>query len=112
MSKIKIERLNTSILRELSLIIRDEVKNPALSTCTIMEVDTSNDLSYAKIYVSFMKNTGKGMQALEKSKGFIRTKLASRLKVRKCPELIFIKDETLDYGNHIEDLIREIHKDD
>lgn len=112
MSKIKIERLNTSILREVSLIIRNEVKNPALDTCTITEVDTTNDLSYAKIYVTFRNHTGKGMQALEKSKGFIRSKLAKRLKVRKCPELIFVHDDALDYGNHIEDLIREIHKDD
>ena len=56
-----------------------------------------------------MKNQGKGLQALDRCKGFIRSQLARRLKIRKCPELIFKVDESLEYGNRIEELIKNLH---
>ncbi len=109
---LKTERMNHFILRELSLIIRDEVKDPAVSLCTITAVECTSDLSIAKIYVTFMKNAGRGMEALERSKGFIRSQLAHKLKIRKCPELHFMLDNSLEYGNHIESLIDNLNTKD
>ena len=110
MSQLKKERLEATMQKELSIILRDEVKDPALRMCTVTSVTVTNDLSIAKVYISFMEHEKRGMDALERSKGFIRSKLAHVLKIRKCPELHFVVDDSLEYGNHIEELIRKIHK--
>lgn len=112
MSQLKKERLEATMQKELSLILRDEVKDPALRMCTVTSVTLTNDLSIAKVYISFMEHEKRGMDALERSKGFIRSKLAHVLKIRKCPELHFVVDDSLEYGNHIEELIRKIHKEE
>ncbi len=108
---IKKDKLNNIVQRELSSIIQNEVKNSGVGFCTITGVDVTSDLSYAKVYVSFLnKNAKKSLEALENSKGFIRSTLARRLTVRKCPELIFVLDTSLDYGNKIESILDEINK--
>lgn len=77
--------------------------------CTVTSVSCTNDMSVAKVYVTFMKNQGKGLQTLDRCKGFYPFWLARRLKIRKCPELIFKVDESLEYGNRIEELIKNLH---
>jgi ribosome-binding factor A len=108
---VKIEKVNNMIQRELSSILMMEVKDPHIGFCTITDVEVTSDLSYAKIYVSFLnKNTKKSMEALERSKGYIRSLLAKRITIRKCPELQFVLDTSLAYGNKIETIISEINK--
>ncbi len=103
---MKKDKLNHIIQREISSILQTEVKDPAIGFCTITDVDVTSDLSYAKIYVTFLNpNQKKSLEALEKSKGFIRSLLAKRLTVRKCPELIFMIDKSLEYGNKIDNII-------
>ena len=110
---LKREKMNNVIQRELSAILQTEFKDPQIGFCTITDVDLTNDLSIAKIYVSFLnKNTKKSMEALERSKGFIRSLLARRITIRKCPELHFVLDTSLEYGNKIESIIDEIHEKD
>lgn len=112
---IKIDRINTQIQREISLILQNEVRDKDLRMCTITAVETTNDLSISKVYVTFLGNgydQKHGLAALERSKGFIRNLLAKKLKIRKCPELHFILDTSLEYGNKIENILKEIHKED
>lgn len=112
---VKKEKLNGIIQRELTEILATEVRDPKIGFITITGVETTTDLSYAKVYVSFLgKNYRKrdGMEALQRSNGFIRSLLAKRLTTRKVPELRFILDESLDYGDHIEKIIQDIHKED
>lgn len=107
---LKKDKMNNIIQRELSDILQTEVRDPKIGFCTITAVDVTNDLSIAKIYVSFLnKNTKQSMEALERSKGFIRSILAKRLTIRKCPELHFVLDTSLEYGNKIENIINEIN---
>lgn len=107
---MKKEKMNNIIQRELSTILQTEVKDPSIGFCTITGVETTTDLSIAKIYVSFLnKNRKKSMEALERSKGFIRSLLAKRLTIRKCPELHFVLDNSLEYGNKIESIIEELN---
>lgn len=109
-SGIEKEKMNNIIQRELSDILQTEVRDPKIGFCTITAVDVTNDLSIAKIYVSFLnKNTKESMEALNRSKGFIRSILAKRLTIRKCPELHFVLDTSLEYGNKIETIINEIN---
>ncbi len=109
---LKTERINANILRELSLILQNEVRNKELNLCTITAVETTNDLSISKVYVTFLGkdyNQRKGMEALDKSKGFIRSQLAKKLKIRKCPELHFVLDTSLEYGNKIESILNDLN---
>ena len=64
MASLKVDKMNHYIMKELSLILRDEVKDPALRMCTVTSVSCTNDMSVAKVYVTFMKNQGKGLQAV------------------------------------------------
>lgn len=112
---LKKEKLSGIIQRELSQILQVEVRDPKIGFCTITAVDLTNDLSIAKIYVTFLGkdfDIRKGMQALERSKGFIRSLLAKRLTIRKVPELIFVNDTSLEYGNKIEKIIDDLNHQD
>ena len=86
---LKTDRINTQILREVSLILQNEVRDRDLRMCTITAVE-----------------------ALERSKGFIRNLLAKKSKVRKCRELHFVLDTSSEYGNKIESIINSLHEKD
>lgn len=110
---LKKDKMNNIVLRELSSILQTEVRDPSIGFCTITSVDITNDLSIAKVYVSFLnKNTKKSMDALERSKGYIRSLLAKRLTIRKCPEIYFYLDTSLEYGNKINSIIDELNTKD
>lgn len=111
--KGKSDKIAAIIQREVSSIIQMELKDPKVGFITITDVTVTNDLSIAKIYVSFLGKQARidaGMKALERSKGFIRSQLAGRLTIRKVPELIFLYDESLEKGNQIEKIIKEINQ--
>lgn len=114
-SSIKQKRLGAIIRRDISEIIQYDLKDPNVGFITVTDVKVSNDHSYATVYVTFMGRgyqKKEGMEALERAKGFIRSQLAQQLDIRRCPELIFKIDETEERGQRIDEIIREIHKDD
>lgn len=108
---VKAERIAGIIQKEISSIIQFELKDPKVGFVTITDVTVTNDLSIAKIYVSFLGQKAReeaGLKALNRSKGFIRSTLSKRLTIRKTPELIFLIDDALERGNKIEDIIQTI----
>ena len=110
---LSLQRMESLALRELSLILRKDAKNSHLSNITVTEVRITNDLSYMTIYYTFYQGNVENYEAaLNSCKGYLRSELAKKLKARKMPELIFKHDEALEYGNHIEDVLAEIHKKD
>ena len=111
---LKIERLNNTLMREISMILMQEVKDPNCKFVTITAVRTTSDLSYTKIYVTTLKDEFRKetMKALKNASGFIRRELANRIEVRHIPKLEFVYDESIEYGKKIEDKIKEIHKED
>ncbi|WP_075876225.1 30S ribosome-binding factor RbfA [Merdibacter massiliensis] len=109
----KKDRIEAIIQKEVSSIIQMELKDPKIGFITITDVTVTNDLSIAKIYVTFLGQQARidaGMKALERSKGFIRSMLAKRMTIRKVPQLIFVYDESLERGNKIERIIKELHE--
>ena len=111
---IKIERLQGVLAKEISSILMLEVKDEDIKFVTITHVDLSSDLSYAKVYCTVLddEKRDKCIHDLNNAKGFIRSELIKRkLEMRKIPELTFIYDESIEYGNKIEKLIKEIHKE-
>ena len=110
----RMERVNSSIKRELSNIISRELTNTNITgLITVNKVDTAPDFSNSKVYVSMIavKNKKEAMLALKKAAGFMRTRLAHTLPFRKMPSLIFIYDESVEYGSRINEIIHDLHKD-
>lgn len=109
---IKNERINSNVQRELSYILANEVKNPNVKFVTITAVDVTSDLSFAKVYFTTIDDREKVLNDLNNASGYFRSLLAERLMIRHTPELRFIFDESIEYGQKIEKIIEELHKDE
>ncbi len=109
--KLKAERAASDIQKELGNIIFLEAKDVDFKNVTITAVDVSNDLSYAKVYFTSTSNlTPKEMEKeMKEASGFIRHELAEKIDIRHTPELNFVYDESIEYGNRIESIIKEIN---
>jgi ribosome-binding factor A len=112
--KLRPTRLGEQMKKEMSDIISRKIKDPRIGFVTVTDVQVTGDLQQAKVYISVLgdeeqkQNTLKG---LAKAKGFIRSEIGQRIRLRKTPEILFEFDESIDYGNRIETLIGELHRD-
>lgn len=108
MAGFKNGRITSDIHRELAALIR-ELKDPRISHLTsIVKVDVSGDLSYAKVYVSAVEGkeaTLETVKGLKSAAGYIRRELGNRIKLRKTPELKFIADDSIERSANIAGII-------
>lgn len=107
----RIERVEKIIERELANILFDSTNNNKLKYVSITKVSLTNDLSIATVYYTILGNLGEiesTKEDLEKSKGYLRSILAKRIDLRKTPELRFKYDESLAYGNHINEILENL----
>ena len=107
-------RLAEQIQRDLSELIRLEVRDPRVGLVTVTEVEVSRDLSHAKVYVTSLAGAGQAapsIQALQHAAGFLRTRLAQSLKTRTVPELHFVYDESVERGIKLSRLIDQAVED-
>ena len=111
---IKINRIESILLKEISYILANEVKDHNINFVTVTAVEVTNDLSYAKVFVTVLDDQKKDstIEALKDASGFIRSKLFDRVDMRNVPELTFVYDESIAYGKKIENLIEEIKSKD
>jgi len=111
----RISRINDEILKEVSQIIRGELKDPRIGSMTsVVRVDTTTDLKFSKIYVSVLGSDAEKesvMTGLKSAGGFIRRMIAERINLRFTPELQFKLDESAEYAIHMEQLMGQISKD-
>ena len=111
---IKLDRIESNMVKEISYILANEVKDKDIKFVTITDCRVTNDLSYAKVYYTVL-NMDKRIEtakALKNAAGFIRKELMDRMDIRYTPELEFIFDESIEYGKKIENIIEEIHEKD
>lgn len=111
---LRLERIESLMLKELSNIITFELKDPNLGFITISEVKVTSDLSYAKVYVSFLgkqERNDAGLKVLKRAKGFLKSELAKRMKLRKIPDLIFVQDKSLENAKKIENILDKVKND-
>ncbi|EGQ3208909.1 30S ribosome-binding factor RbfA [Staphylococcus pseudintermedius] len=112
---MRAERVGEQMKKELMDIINNKLKDPRVGFLTITDVQPTNDLSLAKIYLTVLgsdkerENTFKG---LEKAKGFIKSEIGQRMRLRIVPDLQFEYDESIEYGNRIERLIQDLNHND
>ncbi len=108
---VKLQRLESQMLREISDVIRNDVKNKDLMLVSITEVILTKDLNVAKIYFTCLGGDSKqeaDLKALNSAKGFIRTQLGKRMQIRKIPDLNFIYDNRSDIRNEFEKVLKKI----
>ena len=109
---IKMTRINEEVLRELSNILRGEIKDPRISPmCSVVAVEVAPDLKSAKAYISVLGDEAaqkSTMEGLKSSAGFIRRKLAENVNLRNTPEMTFILDQSIEYGVHMSKIIDEV----
>lgn len=115
-NSVKNIRVNSEVLREMSLIIREDLKDPRIHPMTsVMAVEVTPDLKFAKIFVSVMGDgeaKEKTMQGLKKSASFARHRLADRMNLRNTPELTFVLDHSIEYGVTMSKRIDEVMRSD
>ncbi len=108
MANNRIGRINEEIQRELASLIPN-VKDPRVSgLISVTAVDTTPDLRYAKIYISVLDKSdcAQVLKGLKSASGYLRRELGRALQLRYTPELTFVRDDSIDQGAHILDMLR------
>ena len=102
----KLDRIESSIGREISRIILEEAQNDMIKNISITKVTVDDDLTFAKVYfMTRNEDIEKTTDALNNASGFIRKNLAHSLDLRSTPELKFVYDKSIDYTEKIENII-------
>ncbi len=111
-NSIKNTRINGEVQKELSVIIRDEIKDPRISPWTsVVDVQVAPDLKTCKVWISVLGSeeerveTGKGLRS---AAPYIRRELAHRLNLRNTPEITFVMDQSIEYGVNMTHMIDEV----
>ena len=101
-------------MEQISYIIAHDVKNPDINFVTITGAKVTSDLSLAKIYFTVLDQSKikETLSALKDASGYIRHELRERIEIRQIPELEFVYDESIEYGNKIEKIIDKLHEDE
>ncbi len=103
-------RVGDLMREEIADILMHKVKDPRIGFVTVTGVELSDDLRHAKVFVSIYKDEEKEttLKAIEVAKGFIRRELGRRMRLKFVPEIVFRIDKSIEYGNRIERILREI----
>ena len=115
-NSIKNTRINGEVQKELSSIIRGEIKDPRIHPMTsVMAVEVAPDLKTCRAYISVLGNQEAKeatIMGLNSAEGYIRRQLARNLNLRNTPEIRFILDESIEYGVNMSKLIDDVAKRD
>ena len=109
------ERLEQDVKIALSDIIMNEVKEPSVTgLISVTDVKITPDQKYAKVYVSIFgkENKNKVVDALKKATGFIKKELGKRVRMRNMPDITFELDNSMEYGEHMDRVIKEVMEKD
>ncbi|BBN98699.1 30S ribosome-binding factor RbfA [Sporolactobacillus terrae] len=115
MANLRTHRVAEQMKKEMSDIIGNRIKDPRVGFVTVTGVDVTGDLQEATVYISVLGDEDKKQASLErlnKAKGFVRSEIGKRIRLRKTPEISFKVDESVEYGSHIDQLINKLHHKD
>jgi ribosome-binding factor A len=115
MANYRDRRVAQEILKEVNQILRKKVRDPRVQDVTITDVHVTGDLQQATIYYSILSDLAsekeKAQIGLEKATGLVRRELGQELTLYKTPELTFELDQSVQYGNKIDEMIRNLNKE-
>ena len=108
----RIDRISEEVKKELSLVVR-ELKDPRLNTSmvSVVNVTVTKDLRFAKAYISVLGDDAAkkdAMDALKGAAGFIRKEIGHRIDLRYTPEFSFVLDDSIEYGSHINEVLKNL----
>lgn len=111
------KRVAQELQKEIATILHREVKDPRLGMVTVSDVTVSQDLAYAKVYVTFLNDTDsceidKKVKILSGMAGFIRSLIGKSLRLRIVPEITFLYDSSLTDGMRISNLVSNVIRED
>lgn len=113
MSK-RVNRVAEQMKKELGEIILQKVKDPRIGFVTVTDVEVTGDLQNAIIFISVLGSDQEKedtLKGLNKAKGFIRTEIGNRIRLRKTPEIEFQFDDSIAYGNRIQTLLTQVNNE-
>jgi len=111
LNKTRMSRVGEEIKKELSILFQRGLKDPRIGFVTVTGVEVTSDLQLAKVYISIFggeEERKATLEGLQKAKGYLRTEIGKRVKLRHVPDFVFKLDESIDYGSRIESILREI----
>ena len=111
MARVRVEKVQEQIQHEISNMLLRDIKDPRIQAVTVTGVELTDDMSQEKVFVSLYGSAEKQQEAwnaLNRAKGFLRTEIAKRIRLRFAPEILLEKDTSLEYGAHIDSLLRQI----
>jgi len=115
MSSRRIARLNDAFREEISDLLRRQIKDPRLAVfITITHVEISADISHARVYVSVMGSEEErqgALEGLDAASSFLRRQIGHRLALRRTPELSFRRDDSMEQGAHVLELLDEVEQE-
>ena len=115
-NSVKNTRINGEVLKELSNIIRSEIKDPRINPMTsVVAVEVAPDLKTCKAYISVLgdeKSQKDTITGIKSAEGYIRRQLARTVNLRNTPEIRFILDQSIEYGINMSKLIDEVTEHD
>ncbi len=113
-NSIKNTRINGEVMRELSNIIRGEIKDPRINPLTsVVSVEVAPDLKSCKAYISVLgdeKSQQDTIAGLKSAEGYIRRMLAKNINLRNTPEIRFILDQSIEYGVNMSKMIDDVNR--
>jgi ribosome-binding factor A len=112
---VRANRVGEQMKKELGEIISRKIKDPRIGFVTVTDVQVTGDLQQATVYISVLgdeKQRENTLMGLAKAKGFIRSEIGQRIRLRKTPEILFEFDESIGYGNKIDVLLHQIHQEE
>ncbi|RYM07144.1 30S ribosome-binding factor RbfA [Sporolactobacillus sp. THM7-7] len=113
MANLRVHRVAEQMKKEMSDIIEHRLKDPRVGFVTVTGVDVTGDLQEATVFVSILGDKDKQaatLEGLNKAKGFIRSEIGKRIRLRKTPDIQFKADHSIEYGTHIDKLISDLHR--
>ena len=108
------DRLAHEIRIQVSMILASDVRDPRVALATVTDAEMSPDMRYAKVFVSIYGNDQEKrttLLALQKTAGFVRRQLGSRIRLRHIPELTFCFDQSVEQGARIEEVLADVKKE-
>lgn len=107
----RLARVNSQLQREITRILRSQVRDPRVGTPVVTEVRVTSDLSFARVFVTLDGSDlerDQAMKGLAASAAFIRGSLGAELHIRRVPELRFVEDTSLEHAARIEQILRDV----
>lgn len=107
---LKAQKIGSMFIKEISRIILEDIKDPEIKFVTLTGCDVTNDLSYAKVYFTTFDRDKKETvgKALNRAANYIEIELSKSVDIRKMPQISFHYDTSIEYGEHIEERLKEL----